>query len=57
MGKPYQRPQAALHHLMGRRFAQLRDETHAAGIMVEREGWATFRHITCVIGKVAKVQS
>jgi hypothetical protein len=33
---------------MRRRSAQLRDKTHAACIMIRREGEATLRHTTCL---------
>jgi hypothetical protein len=42
---------------MRRSSADLGDEANAAGIMIVREGEATFRHSTCLIRKVAKVQS
>jgi hypothetical protein len=46
MGKPLQSAEPSLDHGMRRRSAQLRDKTHATGIMIVREGEATFRHTT-----------
>jgi hypothetical protein len=57
MSQTLKRVQAALDHGMGRGSAQLRDEAHAACIMIVRECEATFRHITCLTGIPAKVQS
>src|SRR5580693_3556429 len=48
MGQPRQSLEPALDHGMRRRSAQLRDKTHAACIMIRREGEATLRHTTCL---------
>src|ERR1700688_4073742 len=57
MGQAGQGMQTALHHGMRCRPAQLGDETDAACVMIVRECEATFRHVTCLAGTFAKVQS
>jgi hypothetical protein len=48
MGQARQSLETALHHAMRRGSAQLRDEAHAAGIMIARKGEATLRHVRCL---------
>jgi hypothetical protein len=57
MRQSHQSRKPALYDGVRRSSADLGDEANAAGIMIVREGEATFRHSTCLIRKVAKVQS